>query len=416
MGIKDNKYQILWLNNDLKVDEAKPCFRLLNSLRNETETKYDLSIQTCVTDDDFLALANDENSQWDVFVLDVKVGIRDVLGDILGKINRVVETNGILLYCFTRKAIDGSIMRLLTDYNFSKTQQGEVFYSYSDNAKVSDIHIFYDIYSKLKEKGKLFQPYPEIEEIYDEIRRNHGSGNEATKAIIDLLKWRADSHSVDGFEEGIRIVMKRVNDNLCNLGFFDIGDRSKKLKKPGNPGFNSISGFYINILERDPDTDEYLYSDDCRLNWEASAMYFLGSFADIVHHDLQRVQGNNEDYNEYYRDMVFRAFVLYSKWYSRFKSLCSNSSNNDWMFNPLYGVHDLPLQIGKHYHNGELDYISDTNGNSYWVVKLNRYKIAGSRSWRVDYNDPNKASFQKGDIVSFEISEISAKYFARIII
>ncbi len=404
---KDNKYkQVLWLNNDLIIDETNIYYRLLNSLRKEAEDKYkdDLSIQTCVTADDFLSLANDETLQWDVFIFDAKVGEKDVFGDVLGKTDTTVQRNGILLYCLTRFDIDSSVKQLMTDYNFSKSQQGGLYYSYSDNTKMSDIPIFDDVFNKLKEKGKLFQPYPEIEEIYDEIKRSHGSGNEATKAIINMLQWRADSHSVSGFEEGIRTVLKRVGDNLCNLGFFNIGNRNNKLKSPGDSGFNSISGFYINIMERDPDTDEYLYSDDCRLKWEASAMYFLGSFADIVHHDLQKVQGNNEDYNEYYRDMVFRAFVLYSKWYSRFKTLCSNASNNNWMFNPLYGVHDLPLEIGKQYANGELDYITDKKGNSFWVVKLNKYKIAGSRSWRVDYNVPNKSSFQRGAIVSFEIS------------
>lgn len=403
---KGNKYQILWLNNDLIVDETNIYYQLLNGLREKAEDKYkdDLSIQTCVTDDDFLSLANDENLQWDVFILDAKVGNKDVFGDVLGKTDTIVQRNGILLYCLTRYDIDSSIKQLMTDYNFSKSQQGALYYSYSDNTKVSDIFVFNDIFGKLKEKGNLFQHYPEIEEIYDEIKRKQRGENEATKAIINLLKWHESNQSVSDFEEGIRTIMKSVGDNLCKLDFFNIGNRNNKLKQPGDPNFNSMSGFYINILTRDPDTDEYLYSDDCRFNWEASAMYFLGSFADIVHHDLQKAQGNQDDYNKYFRGMVFQAFVLYSKWYHRFKTLCSNASNNEWMFNPDYGKNDLPLEIGKQYPNGELNYITDRNGNSFWVVKLNRYKIAGSRSWKVDPNKQNISSFKQGDIVSFEIS------------
>ncbi len=401
---KENKYQILWLNNDLIVDETNNYYQLLNSLREKAEDKYkdDLSIQTCVTDDDFLSLANDENLQWDVFILDAKVGKKDVFGDVLGKTDTIVQRNGILLYCLTRYDIDSSVKQLMTDYNFSKSQQGSLYYSYSANTEVSDISIFNDIFSKLKEKGNLFQHYPEIEEIYDEIKQKQGE-NEATTAIINLLKWHENNQSVGDFEEGIRTVMKSVGDNLRKLEFFNIGNRNNKLKQPGDPKFNSMSGFYINILTRDPYTDEYLYSDNCRFNWEASAMYFLGSFADIVHHDLQKAQGNKDDYNKYFRGMVFQAFVLYSKWYHRFKTMCSNASNNEWMFNRDYGTDNLSLEVGKRYPNGELDCITDRKGNSFWVVKPIRYKINGCDSWKIDYGE-NSSSYQVGGKVSFVIS------------
>ena len=399
----DNKYQILWLNDDLRVDEANPYFRLLNCLRDEAENKFDLSIQACVTADDFLSLANDESISWDVFILDVKIGKKDVFGGVLGKIDEMVQSQGILLYCFTRRLeptsnIDSSIMRLLTDYNFSKSQQGGFFYSYSYETEVSGIQVFNDIFNKLEEKGKLFQSYPEIEEIYDEIKQEKGGENEATKAIINLLKWNENNQSVSGFEEGIRTIMKSVGDNLCNLGFFN-----KSKVKPGYNGFSSVSGFYINIMQQDTSTDEYLFSDACRLNWEGSALHFLGYFSDIVHHDLQKVQGDSDAYNKYYRSMVFNAFVLYSKWYSRFKSLCAqNGGNNTWMFNPLYGKFDLPLQQGKRYNNGELVQNKDKTGRMQWGVNT-KYSIDGHKSWRVDFNE-NTSSFQVGMKVSFEIS------------
>lgn len=399
---KDNKYkQILWLNNDLIIDETNIYYRLLNSLRKEAEDKYkdDLSIQTCVTKEDFLSLANDENLQWDVFILDAKVGKKDVFGDILSKTDTTVQRNGILLYCLTRFNIDSSVKQLMTDYNLSKSQQGALYYSYSDNTKVSDIPIFDEIFNKLKEKGKLFQPFPEIEEIYNEIKRKQGGENEATKAIINLLKWNDNNQSGSDFEEGVRTILKSVGDNLCNLGFFN-----KSKVKPGEDGFSSVSGFYINIMQQDKSTDEYLFSDACRLNWEGSALHFLGYFSDIVHHDLQKVQGDSDVYNKYYRSMVFNAFVLYSKWYSRFKSLCAqNAGNNTWMFNPLYGKYDLPFLLGKQYKNGELDsWKNNKTGTKQWKVKT-KYKIDDCKFWWVDDNE-DTSSFQDGMKVSFELS------------
>ena len=57
------KYQILWLNDDLRVNSSR--FNLLDELRREAEMKFNLSIQTCVTGNDFIEFANDKKQIWD---------------------------------------------------------------------------------------------------------------------------------------------------------------------------------------------------------------------------------------------------------------------------------------------------------------------------------------------------------------
>lgn len=341
------KYQILWLNDDLRVNSSK--FNLLDGLRREAEMKFNLSIQTCVIGSDFIEFANDKNQIWDAFIIDAIGKMqeedcpKDIMGDILKDIDLIVKNQNILLYCMTEEIEEiagSSLLQMLVNYNFVRTSIGKRFYD-SESAKT----IFQDVKDRLDNNGKLFQGFPEIEEIYLEIKRSKGE-NEATQAILDMLKWHFKYDETKDFESGVREVVRFLSDKLINLGFFNF-KQNVKLKQPGDDHFSAVGGFCINMVEQDKKNDEYFLTDACRWNWEATAMNFLGNMANISHHSLQKDKGNTDDYNRFYRGMIFNAFVLFSKWYVRFNHICQQKGvvNNSWMFNPNYDnpKYHLPL-------------------------------------------------------------------------
>lgn len=390
------KYNILWLNNELRVDFCNPMFQLLDTLRNEAESKYEnLFIQTCVWGKDFLEFAKDQSQKWDAFVIDPYGKMAEGLETTIGK--HLINDNGfkdliqkfeVLMFCFTKNTENDSLVRLLDGiYQLVKSDDDSCCCFYSESTETEEIHLFNHVIEMLEEKGRLFQEYPAIEEIYDEIKRDKGGKCEATNTILDLLKWKHDQVSVD-FETGIRSVMQHIGNKLENLGFFN---HPKASKKPGDPNFNSVSGFYIDINAQDPVTEAYMFSSNCRLKWEASAMHYLGYFADVAHHDIQKYEGNSEDYNRY-KGMIFDAFVLYSKWYARFKQCCmQNQGNPNWMFDLDYGKHDLQFNVTKQYLNGTLQIAPFTNK---WLISI-PYFISGSgrikrrNKWYVDINEVN---------------------------
>lgn len=400
------KYKILWLNNELRVDLCNPMFQLLDTLRNEAESKYEnLSIQTCVWGNDFLEFAKDQSQKWNAFVIDpygkMAEGSRTTIGKHLINdygFKDLVQKFEVLMYCFTKDTNEGLdendnlVHHLDGIYQFAKFDDGSCCCNYSENAEVGEIHLFKHVIETIEEKGRLFIDYPAIEEIYDEIKRDKGGKCEATNTILDLLRWKQGQIGVD-FETGIRSVMQHIGNKLVCLGFFN---HPKASKKPGDPKFNSVSGFYIDINAQDPVTEAYMFSSNCRLKWEASAMHYLGYFADVAHHDIQKDEGNDDDYNRY-KGMIFDAFVLYSKWYVRFKQCCmQNQGNPNWMFDLDYGKQDLQFAVNKQYFNGTLQRDSLTNK---WLISIPYYilgsgkiigKITKSKKWHVDYNEVNK--------------------------
>jgi hypothetical protein len=365
------KYQILWLNDDLRVNSSK--FNLLDGLRREAEMKFNLSIQTCVIGSDFIEFANDKNQIWDAFIIDAIGKMqeedcpKDIMGDILKDIDLIVKNQNILLYCMTEEIEEiagSSLLQMLVNYNFVRTSIGKRFYD-SESAKT----IFQDVKDRLDNNGKLFQGFPEIEEIYLEIKRSKGE-NEATQAILDMLKWHFKYDETKDFESGVREVVRFLSDKLINLGFFNF-KQNVKLKQPGDDHFSAVGGFCINMVEQDKKNDEYFLTDACRWNWEATAMNFLGNMANISHHSLQKDKGNTDDYNRFYRGMIFNAFVLFSKWYVRFNQICQQKGvvNNSWMFNPNYDnpKYHLPLSTTRTDYPGTI-YPNKSNIGA-WTIR-----------------------------------------------
>lgn len=394
------KYQILWLNDDLRVNSSK--FNLLDGLRREAEMKFNLSIQTCVIGSDFIEFANDKNQIWDAFIIDAIGKMQeedcpnDIMGDILKDIDLIVKNQNILLYCMTEEIEEiagSSLLQMLVNYNFVRTSTGKRFYD-SESAKT----IFQDVKDRLDNNGKLFQGFPEIEEIYLEIKRSKGE-NEATQAILDMLKWHFKYDETKDFESGVREVVRFLSDKLINLGFFNF-KQNVKLKQPGDDHFSAVGGFCINMVEQDKKNDEYFLTDACRWNWEATAMNFLGNMANISHHSLQKDKGNTDDYNRFYRGMIFNAFVLFSKWYVRFNQICQQKgvANNSWMFNPNYDnpKYHLPLSTTRTDYPGTIY----PNKSGAWTIRP-KTPIA-TLPYNIDVDpgaDTNK--FTKGRQVEF---------------
>ena len=109
------KYNILWLNNELRVDFCNPMFQLLDTLRNEVESKYEnLFIQTCVWGKDFLEFAQDQSQKWNAFVIDpygkMSEGSRITIGKHLINdygFKDLVQKFEVLMYCFTKDTNEG---------------------------------------------------------------------------------------------------------------------------------------------------------------------------------------------------------------------------------------------------------------------------------------------------------------------
>ena len=166
--------------------------------------------------------------------------------------------------------------------------------------------VFFDLVKVLDEHGKLFKKYPKIKQIYDAIDSVVGK-----KAILDLLKWKENGDMDVDFEGGMRVIIDLIEKKLTSLGFFEnagggVGsfyiyiDGHKKIdkaKQVWKDGYNKIRRDFLNL--------------DCRSKWESTAMSFLGSFANIVHHpDVFIKPKTNTDekgrlYYECYRELVW---------------------------------------------------------------------------------------------------------------
>lgn len=402
--MKDNrKYRILWLDDELKVDVDSPNYCHLNRMREKAEDDMGMYIQTCITGNDFVSLAKDPNQDWDVFVIDAIGKMsdtdecpKDIFGKVLGKIDELVNNQGILLYCLTEefdKSEKSSIQKLLSVYNFSFSPTGEQYYDYNNPNSDS---LFCDIKSKLDECGKLFRDFPEIEKVYREIKRINGGHNEATEAITDMIKWYKDNSYSGDFEYGIREIINQICKRLINYGFYDKSDI-----KPNEANFSSVTGFYQTMMKRNQNNNEYLLSANCRLNWEATAMLFFGTMADVTHHALQKERGDYQDYQLYYKGMIFNAFVLFSKWYSRFKNNCelNGVKNTNWMFNQYYFNGLWPCEINREYQ-GKLKQTKDSYGNIKWKIRPKHIIDTQNSHITVDKN-VSTLSFSDGRDVKF---------------
>lgn len=161
-------------------------------------------------------------------------------------------------------------------------------------------------------------------------------------------------------------------------------------------------------MQRNKNNDQYFYSTDCRWNWEATAIYFLGDMSNISHHALQKENGNTEDYNSYYREMVFCAFVLFSKWYLRFKDTCKkNGADLAWMLNPDYYANSLPIDPNMTYEGS----ITLNNFTKKMQIKP-KCTIKGILgSITIDWSEPI-TNFNIGQRVYFKITVINGKHYA----
>ena len=134
-------YNILWLNNELRVDFCNPMFQLLDTLRNEAESKYEnLFIQTCVWGEDFLEFAQDQSQKWNAFVIDPYGKMAEGSETTIGK--HLINDNGfkeliqkleVLMFCFTKNTENDSLVCLLDGiYQLAKSDDDSCCCFYSE--------------------------------------------------------------------------------------------------------------------------------------------------------------------------------------------------------------------------------------------------------------------------------------------
>ena len=368
---REPEFHVLWVD-----DQLIPGGDVTVIKEKLEKSNPSLVIETCCSGDDFIREANN-GTIWDAFIIDVNLpkndvdkSPQDIIASIVDGITTVIERQKVLLFCFsgapqikgaTSEGMHNNYLEGKGFHQNSKTKR--YFYLKSDFAI-----LFSDLKEALEQKNGPFKDYPEFGTIFAMANTN------GQQFIKDLLKWKKGELkelTVDNLNKIRSIFDDTIEPWLVNNGFFDFqSDPNTKTTRffqiINQPVF--ISGKYANDL----------LNNNCRSKWEAAAMNFLAHFASPPHH------GEPEVYDKYFLNMIFDSFVIFSKWFVRFKK---DFENSGWQMSGFVEKFNQPQRL-----DGYIDKVL-APGKSYWIVKDNNgneYRIK-DQSW----------PWKKGEAVTF---------------
>lgn len=364
---KENQtYSILWFNNNLRIDDDNPTCKLLSDIRDTAEQTYPISIQACVSVDDFVEFTR--AYKWHVLLMDHKDDDDRVISKVMKKIKG--ENQDALRYCLSLDIPEANEDDLLEMYDFSKNPNtGKRFFQIKDTVEQS-IEVFGNIVKELDDESPLFNGFSELKEVYKEMRTF-----KQKKSIKELLKWHKIQKSHDNlaeipyynFEDGIRDVVDEITGtggSLERIGFYNNSGRSFGSYIDGSP-----EGKKKNFL-----------NETCRFKWESVPMAFLARFSNSVKHDDTFAmpfpgEENYPYYDQHVRCMVFEAFVVFCRWYVRFmQKYHENNDDITMFFNDIKSVSEESTAANQEQSSTNKVYEGiielHFNGKD-WGVKLN---------------------------------------------
>ena len=346
MNSTNNKYKILWFNGDLKVDITNPKYMLLNQVKEKAEQKHSISIQACITGDDFLEFA--KSKKWDAFVLDYKGFMSEesdeqiIILKLIKKIQSIGKNRDALRLCATMEPPISDEYDDMIEHSgiLKNSNTGKWFFLITKNSIDQSLQVFDTIKTGLDDDWRLFDGYREIKDIYDSTNILSGKN-----AIKDILLWKQNrDHAAllnTKFESGIRDVLDEIYIKLLRIGFYNNSSKTGNYNNAVQPPLSFAR--YVNGGVPDKNNPKkfiYYLNSSCRFAWEAAAMSFLDSFQNAAHHKNTYGQPSVNDVSfSYYYDsfiqMVFDSLVIFSKWYVRFMEDYQNSQNITKYFNNI---------------------------------------------------------------------------------
>jgi len=368
---RETKFHVLWVDDQLipgdDVTVIKEKLEKFNS---------SLVIETCCNGDDFIRRAN-EGTIWDAFIIDVNLPKSDVdkspqeiIASIVDGITTVIERQKVLLFCFSGApqikgaTSEGMHNNYLGGKGFHQNSKTKMYFYLKGELAT----FFSDLSKALEQKNGPFKDYPEFGTIY-------AMANAKGKQFIDdLLKWKngeLKDLTWDSLNNIRTIFEDAIEPWLENKGFFYYHNQTKKKIRfyeiINLVSFNSSGGY-----------DHDYLNEKCRSKWEAAAINFVAHFASIPHH------GSPETYDQSFQNMIFDSFVIFSRWFVRFKE---DYEKSGWQMSNFITNYTQPKRL-----DGYIDK-SLALGKSYWIVKDNN-----GNEYRIkDQSLPRK----KGEAVTF---------------
>jgi hypothetical protein len=361
---EEKRYQVLWLDDDFNPNRGEN-YEDMSEYKKNAETTCPIEITTCVTGDEFVNQAKDENCIWDAFIIDINVPKseddndttpQDIIADVFNGISSIVEQQRIPLFCFSgAPQVKGgtpgsSINGFLKDKGFSNNSKKKELYYYLKGDLSSLVK---DLKLALERRNGQFKEHPEFEALFRIGDKN------AKHFIEDLLKWEKDNSYLIDYAN-IRFLTEAIETKLYKKGFF------------GN-SFPSLHT-YIVQSHKDPNGNRYLndvLNEKCRSRWEAASISFLSQYANKDHHP-----GKEMICNPSFQRMIFDAFVIFSRWYVRFIEDFKKSGYNMNAFTTTPTITNEGL-IGNMIMVNGFWMVKDQNGTEYRIQDKN----VQSQSW-----------------------------------
>ena len=309
-----NKFNILWLDDEF--EPGSEHYLLLLEWKRKTEEKHPFSIKTCVNGNFLSEWFKRDEYVWDAIVFDINGYIsetldnsdhapEDVLGTIFDDCKNYIEQHGVLKYCFTgaenvTNKQGTSVVSFLKMSGFERDIiSSKPFY---DKINGPD-RLFNAIEEALNAKNPKFKGFPSFKVVYDAVVDEN-----AKTCIEKIIDWYNASKDSNNDEEQIefphidlRYVLEDIYKNkLKSLGFF----------RP-NPNDGKCNPYKFINATFDRGTTPYL-NTQCRLEWEAVTIDFLGDVVNKAKHIGLGRHDKNYDW------LVFNAFVIFSNWYAKF--------------------------------------------------------------------------------------------------
>lgn len=369
-----NMYKVLWLDDDFNPNSEN--YEDMSDYKKEAENTCPIEITTCVTCDEFVNRAKDENCIWDAFIIDVNVPKsedetdstpQDIIADVYNGISSIVEQQRILLFCFSGapqvkgETPGSSINGFLKDKDFSNNSKKKELYYY---LKGDPSSLFKDLKLALERRNGPFKEHPEFEALYR-------IGNDDAKQFIDeLLIWEKDKTYLIDYSN-LRFIMEAVDITLFKKGFF----------VNNYPALHT----YINQTHKDQNSGKYLndvLNEKCRSKWEAASIEFLGQYANAPHH-----KGNEAVRDTHFQRMIFDAFIIFSRWYVRFIEVFKKSGYNMTIFTTTPTISN----------DGLIGYMFQTPDN-FWMVKGQ-----DGTEYRLQDKNAQKETWTHNEVVTFSV-------------
>lgn len=319
------QYHVLWIDDDFREGTLNHSV-LVGQLGYAKDDYPDIEFQTCIYGNDFLRLANQENPwTWDAFVIDYN-GMMEEGGDvrdILAELMAGLKNKETLLYCLSghineeHPTVEDGFLK---SEGFQENPKTAKFFFSKDDVELC----FEDLHEALELKYGKYKDYPELRVLHDAVQAEG-------KALIDqMLDWGKDK-SIEVDYKQMRSITKPIELKLRRQGFFG-ENKSKSFQGYIDWGPGGIN---------DPDC----LSLECRTKWEAQAMAYLFSFANIAAGHPERYgyqmpkPGTDgfDTFSPFIKEMIFDALIVFSKWYVRFEKKLKEKGGNMSLFfnNPL---------------------------------------------------------------------------------